>query len=42
MEEIPLGSGHVKNEGSLMSKENIFEDFEDVYDTKPWEDVPEK
>lgn len=43
MEEIiPLGSNHVKDEGSLMSKENIFEDFEDVYDTKPWEDVPEK
>lgn len=42
MEEIPLCSDYAKDEGSLMSKENIFEDFEDVYDTKPWEDVPEK
>lgn len=43
MEEIiPLGSNHVKDEGSLMSKEYIFEDFEDNYDTNPWEDVPEK
>ena len=42
MEEFPVCSDHAKDEGSLMSKENIFEDFEDVYDTKPWEDVPEK
>lgn len=42
MEEFPFCSNHVKDEGSVMSKENIFEDFEDVYDTKPWEDVPEK
>lgn len=39
--EIPLGSSPAK-EDSVMSKGNIFEDFEDVYDTKPWEDVPEK
>lgn len=42
MEEFPVCSDPAKDEGSLMSKENIFEDFEDVYDTKPWEDVPEK
>ena len=41
MEELPVCS-RPADEGSLMSKENIFEDFEDVYDTKPWEDVPEK
>ena len=43
MEEIiPLGSNHVKDEGSLMSKEYNFEDFEDDYDTNPWEDVQKK
>lgn len=40
-EQLPVCSDPAK-EGSLMSKENIFEDFEDVYDTKPWKDVPEK
>ena len=40
-EQLPVCSSPA-DEGSLMSKENIFEDFEDVYDTKPWEDVPEK
>lgn len=42
MEEFPVCSDPAKDEGSLMSKENIFEDFEDVYDSKPWKDVPEK
>ena len=41
MEELPVCSPYA-DEGSLMSKEYIFEDFEDVYDSKPWEDVPEK
>lgn len=41
MEQIPACSP-TADEGSLMSKENIFEDFEDVYDSKPWKDVPEK
>ena len=41
MEELPVCSDPAK-EGSLMSKEYIFEDFEDNYDTNPWEDVPEK
>ena len=41
MEQIPVGTIPAE-EGSLMSKEYIFEDFEDVYDTKPWDDVPEK
>lgn len=42
MEELPVCSDPAKDEGSLMSKENIFEDFGDDYDSKPWEDVPEK
>jgi len=41
MEQIPVGTIPAE-EGSLMSKEYIFEDFEDDYDTNPWEDVPEK
>ena len=41
MEQIPVCSPYAKND-SVMSKENIFEDFEDDYDTNPWEDVPEK
>lgn len=41
MQQFPACSP-TADQGSLMSKENIFEDFEDVYDTKPWEDVPEK
>lgn len=41
MEVFPLCSRPAKEE-SVMSKENIFEDFEDDYDTNPWEDVPEK
>lgn len=41
MEELPVCSSPA-DEGSLMSKEYIFEDFEDDYDTNPWEDVPEK
>ena len=41
MEELPVCS-RPADENSVMSKENIFEDFEGVYDSKPWEDVPEK
>ena len=41
MQQIPVCSSPA-DEGSLMSKEYIFEDFEDDYDSKPWEDVPEK
>ena len=41
MEVFPLCSRPAKEE-SVMSKENIFEDFEDDYDTNTWEDVPEK
>ncbi len=41
MQQIPVGTIQAE-EGSLMSKEYIFEDFEDDYDTNPWEDVPEK
>ncbi len=41
MQQIPVCSSPA-DEGSLMSKEYIFEDFEDNYDTNPWEDVPEK
>ena len=40
-EQLPVCS-RPAYEGSLMSKENIFEDFGDDYDSKPWEDVPEK
>ena len=40
-EQLPVCSSPA-DEGSLMSKEYIFEDFEDDYDTNPWEDVPEK
>ena len=40
-EQLPVCSSPA-DEGSLMSKENIFEDFEDVYDSKPWKDVPEQ
>ena len=40
-EQLPVCSSPA-DEGSLMSKEYIFEDFEDGYDTNPWEDVPEK
>lgn len=39
--ELPYCS-KAAEEWSLMSKKNIFEDFEDDYDSKPWEDVPEK
>lgn len=39
--ELPVCS-RPADEGALMSKEYIFEDFEDDYDTNPWEDVPEK
>ena len=41
MQQFPVCSSPA-DEGSLMSKEYIFEDFEDDYDTNPWEDVPEK
>ena len=41
MQQIPVCSPPA-DEGALMSKEYIFEDFEDDYDTNPWEDVPEK
>lgn len=41
MEELPVCSSPAK-EDSVMSKEYIFEDFADDYDTNPWEDVPEK
>lgn len=41
MQQIPVCSPPA-DEGSLMSKEYIFEDFEDDYDTNLWEDVPEK
>ena len=41
MQQIPVCSPPA-DEGALMSKEYIFEDFEDGYDTNPWEDVPEK
>lgn len=42
MEEFPVCSDPAKDEGSLMSKEYNFEDFEDDYDTNPWEDVQKK
>ena len=41
MQQIPVCSSPA-DEGSLMSKEYIFEDFEDDYDTNPWEDVQKK
>lgn len=41
MQQIPVCSPPAK-EDSVMSKEYIFEDFADDYDTNPWEDVPEK
>ena len=41
MEELPVCS-RPADEGSLMSKEYNFEDFEDDYDTNPWEDVQKK
>ena len=41
MQQIPVGTIQA-DEGSLMSKEYIFEDFEDDYDTNPWEDVQKK
>ena len=41
MQQIPVGTIQAE-EGSLMSKEYIFEELEEEYDTNPWEDVPEK
>ena len=40
-EQLPVCSSPA-DEGSLMSKEYNFEDFEDDYDTNPWEDVQKK
>ena len=42
MEEFPVCSDPAKDEGSLMSKEYNFEDFEDDYDTNPWDEVSGK